>query len=77
MEALRRRHKPVARLIAEAGNVLSLVEVAMYTRIAVEEDDVAFLEEIIRRGCDRCVLQRQLHRAVKDGNIRLIREYCL
>jgi hypothetical protein len=77
MEASSRRHKPVAHLIAEATNILSVVEVAMYTRIAVEEDAAALLEEIIRRGCDRCVLQRQLHRAVKDDNIRLIREDCM
>lgn len=74
MEALRRRHKPVAHLLAEAGNGLSVGDMAMYVRIAVEEDDTALLEEIIRRGCDSCVLQRQLHRAVQDDNIRIIVE---
>jgi hypothetical protein len=54
-----RRHKPMAHLLAdEAGNGLSVGDADMYALIAVEEDDAALLEEIIRRGCDRCLLRR-------------------
>jgi hypothetical protein len=73
MEALSRRHKPVADLLAEAGNGLPVSDPAMYARATVEEFDTALLEEIIWRGCDRCVLQRQLQRAVQDDNIWIIR----
>lgn len=58
MEALSRSHKPVVHLQAEDGNGLPVGDTAMYAHIAVKEDDVALLEEIIRRGCDRCVLRR-------------------
>jgi hypothetical protein len=52
----------MAHLLAEeAGNSLATWDAAMYACIAVEEDDAALLQEIIRQGCD---LQRQLHHAV-------------
>jgi hypothetical protein len=77
-EALSRRHKPAALLLAEAGADLSAGDAAMYARIAVEEDDAALLEEIVRCGGDvtaACCSDgtTALHRAVQDGNGRMVK----
>ncbi|CAM0905483.1 unnamed protein product [Alopecurus aequalis] len=77
-EALSRRHKPAALLLTEAGADLSAGDATMFARVAVEEDDAALLEEIVRCGGDvtaACCRDdtTALHRAVQDGNIRMVR----
>ncbi|SPT18826.1 unnamed protein product [Triticum aestivum] len=77
-EALCRRHQPVVQLLVEAGAVLSAGDGAMYARVAVEEDDAVLLEEIARCGGDVAAAcssdgTTPLHRAVLDGNARMVR----
>uniref|UniRef100_A0A8I6XF23 Potassium channel n=1 Tax=Hordeum vulgare subsp. vulgare TaxID=112509 RepID=A0A8I6XF23_HORVV len=77
-EALCRRHQPVVQLLVEAGADLSAGDGAMYARVAVEEDDAVLLGEIARCGGDVAAAcssdgTTPLHRAVLDGNARMVR----
>ncbi|XBI92951.1 hypothetical protein VPH35_029910 [Triticum aestivum] len=77
-EALCRRHQPVVQLLLEAGADLSAGDGAMYARVAVEEDDAVLLGEIARCGGDLAAAcssdgTTPLHRAVLDGNARMVR----
>ncbi|XBI56721.1 hypothetical protein VPH35_038258 [Triticum aestivum] len=62
----------------EAGVDLSAGDGAVYARVTVEEDDVVLLGEIARCGGDVAAAcstdgTTPLHRAVLDGNARMVR----
>ncbi|KAF7002052.1 hypothetical protein CFC21_017592 [Triticum aestivum] len=77
-EALCRRHQTVVQVLVEAGADLSAGDGGMYARVAVEEDDAVLLGEIARCGGDVAAAcssdgTTPLHRAVLDGNARMVR----
>lgn len=77
-EALRRRHQSVVQLLVEAGADLSSGDAYFYARVAIEEDDVKLLEEIVRYGGDvtaTCCSDSAtpLHRAVLDGSVQMVK----
>jgi hypothetical protein len=75
-EAMRGRHDEAVQLLVDAGADLSSGDAALYTRVAVEEDDAALLEDVARRGGDVTVPcwddgVTALHRAAAEGNVRV------
>ncbi|TVU41681.1 hypothetical protein EJB05_15224, partial [Eragrostis curvula] len=75
-EALRGRHDAAVQLLVDAGADLSAGDVALYTRVAVDEDDTQLLEDVARHGGDVTVEcwndgVTALHRAAIDGNVHM------
>ncbi|GJN24669.1 hypothetical protein PR202_gb12423 [Eleusine coracana subsp. coracana] len=77
-EALRGRHDEAVQLLVDAGADLSSGDVALYTRVAVEEDDAVLLEDVACHGGDVTAVcwadgVTALHRAAIDGNVHIAR----
>ncbi|GJN10151.1 hypothetical protein PR202_ga28218 [Eleusine coracana subsp. coracana] len=77
-EALHGRHDEAVQLLVDAGADLFSGDVALYTRVAVEEDDAALLEDVACHGGNvtaACWADgvTALHRVAVDGNVQMAR----
>ncbi|KAL6880631.1 hypothetical protein ACP4OV_012196 [Aristida adscensionis] len=77
-EALCRKHHAAVQLLVDAGADLSSGDAALYTRAAVEGDDLALLEDVARHGVDVAEAcwdggATALHHAVRRGSAGMAR----
>nr|ADK93728.1 inward-rectifying potassium channel [Puccinellia tenuiflora] len=75
-EAMYAKHDTVVQLLVKGGADLSLGDTGLYCCLAIEQNNIELLEEILNRIHDANMPSKDgnipLHRAVCDGNVEMV-----
>ncbi|XVF34405.1 hypothetical protein REPUB_Repub18cG0056200 [Reevesia pubescens] len=76
-EAIRGKHESVIKLLVDNGATLSCGDVGQFACSAVEQNNLALLQDIVKYGGDirlpKCNGTTAIHAAICEGNVEIVR----